>query len=87
MASTIPGQWRVSELIPLKKEGDCEVASNNRPLSLLAVASNSEQFILYLAERLIFDSMETLNMQYIGYFTVARKYGFYVRVATTMSHE
>ena len=34
-----PDAWKFAEVIPLLKEGDHEVASNNRPLSLLAVAS------------------------------------------------
>ena len=34
-----PDAWKFVEVIPLLKEGDHEVASNNRPLSLLAVAS------------------------------------------------
>ena len=34
-----PDAWKFAEIIPLLKEGDHEVASNYRPLSLLAVAS------------------------------------------------
>lgn len=37
--STFPDAWKKSVLIPLQKEGDHEIASNNRPLSLLVVAS------------------------------------------------
>ena len=37
--STFPNVWKEAEVIPLLKEGDHEEASNNRPLSLLAVAS------------------------------------------------
>ena len=39
MTSTFPDARKVAELIPLLKEGDHEVPSNNRPLSLLVVAS------------------------------------------------
>lgn len=37
--STFPDAWKAAEVIPLLKEGDHNVASNNRPLSLLPVAS------------------------------------------------
>ena len=37
--STFPNVWKEAEVIPLLKEGDHAEASNNRPLSLLAVAS------------------------------------------------
>ena len=37
--STFPDDWKLAEVIPLLKEGDHEVASNNRPLSLLNVVS------------------------------------------------
>lgn len=33
-----PDAWKFSEVTPLLREGDHEVASNNQPLSLLAVA-------------------------------------------------
>jgi hypothetical protein len=33
--SVFPSTWKISEVIPLLKEGDHEVANNNRPLSLL----------------------------------------------------
>ena len=38
MTSTFPVLWKISEVIPLLK-GDHEIASNNRPLSLLEVVS------------------------------------------------
>jgi hypothetical protein len=31
--------WKKAELIPIHKEGDHEVSSNNRPISLLVVQS------------------------------------------------
>ena len=37
--STFPTAWKIAEVIPFLNEGDNEVASNNRPLSLLAVTS------------------------------------------------
>ena len=43
-----PDAWKFAEVIPLLKEGDHEVASNNRPLSLLAVASSWQTTALTL---------------------------------------
>ena len=37
--SVFPSAWKISEVIPLLKEGDHEVANNNRPLSLLPATS------------------------------------------------
>jgi hypothetical protein len=37
--STFPESWKIAGTIPLLKEGDHEVASNNRPLSMLKVLS------------------------------------------------
>ena len=37
--SIFPESWKIAEIIPLLKEGDHEVASNNRPLSMLKVLS------------------------------------------------
>jgi hypothetical protein len=54
--SEFPDAWKIAELIPLLKEGDHEVPSNNRPLSLLNVASKVcervvlDQFSCYLME-------------------------------------
>ena len=55
--SEFPDAWKIAELIPLLKEGDHEVPSNNRPLSLLNVASKVcervvlDQFSCYLMEK------------------------------------
>ena len=47
--STFPSAWKKAEVIPNYKEGDHECASNNRPISLLSVASKVlEQFSTYL---------------------------------------
>ena len=39
LSSVFPQAWKISEIIPLLKEGDHEVANNNRPISLLPAAS------------------------------------------------
>lgn len=39
MSSVFPSRWKESEVIPLLKEGDPEIANNNRPISLLPAAS------------------------------------------------
>ena len=36
---TFPLAWKTAEVTPLLKEGDCEKAENNRPISLLPVFS------------------------------------------------
>jgi len=46
-ASTFLAKWKEAEVIPVLKDGDHEEAANNRPLSLLAVASKvCEEIIL-----------------------------------------
>ena len=35
-SSKYPSTWKLAEVIPIHKDGDREVASNNRPISLLA---------------------------------------------------
>ncbi len=37
--SSFPSAWKLSEVIPLLKEGDHEIAKNNRPISLLLATS------------------------------------------------
>ena len=39
LTSVFPKAWKDAEVIPLLKEGDCEIANNNRPVSLLPAAS------------------------------------------------
>ena len=52
--STFPEAWKIAEVIPLPKEDDHEIPSNNRPISLLPVASKIcekialDQFSTYL---------------------------------------
>ena len=40
LSSRFPAAWKTSEVVPLPKDGDHEIASNNRPVSLLLVVSN-----------------------------------------------
>ena len=39
MSSVFPSAWKISEVVPLPKDGDHEIANNNRPVSLLPVTS------------------------------------------------
>ena len=56
LTSTFPDNWKEAEVIPILKDGDHERATNNRPLSLLAVASKVlerivlNQFSAYLTK-------------------------------------
>ena len=45
LTSTCHAAWKKAEVIPILKEGDHEVAFNNRPLYLLAVASKISEKI------------------------------------------
>ena len=47
LTSTFPDKWKESEVIPILKDGNHETAANNRPLSLLPIASKvCEKIIL-----------------------------------------
>lgn len=54
---TFPDLWKISEVIPLLKEGDHDEASNNRPHLLLVTVSKVcekvvlDQFSTYLAKK------------------------------------
>lgn len=39
LTSIFPAKWKEAEMIPILKDGDHKEAANNRPSSLLAVAS------------------------------------------------
>lgn len=39
LSSVFPAAWKTSEVVPLPKDGDHEIANNNRPVSLLPAAS------------------------------------------------
>ena len=39
LTGVFPNEWKLSEITPLHKDGDNEVASNNRPISLLEIMS------------------------------------------------
>ena len=54
LTGVFPNEWKLSEVTPLHKDGDNEVASNNRPISLLEIMSKVcervalDQFSSYL---------------------------------------
>jgi hypothetical protein len=54
LTGVFPKEWKLSEVTPLHKDGDNEVASNNRPISLLEIMSKVcervalDQFSSYL---------------------------------------
>jgi len=52
MSSVFPSCWKESEVIPLLREGDPEIATNNRPVSLLPAASK-------VCERIALNQMMT----------------------------
>ena len=39
LSSVFPASWKISEVVPLPKDGDLELANNNRPVSLLPAMS------------------------------------------------
>ena len=79
LTSTFFAKWKQAEVLPILKDGDHEEAANNRPLSLLAVASKvCEKIILNQFNTYLLDnkrltshqrgntkahSTETLNIQ------------------------
>ena len=69
MTSTYPSIWKLTEVIPLHKEGDHEVASNNRPISLLATLSKIcdkvvlSQFKEYLIKRNLLSKHQSGNRE------------------------
>ena len=77
-SSKYPSTWKLAEVIPIHKDGDHVVASNNRPISLLATKICDKvvlnQFTAYLTERKLLSnnqggnrknhSTETLNVAF-----------------------
>ena len=65
--SVFPDEWKLAEVIPILKDGDHEVASNNRPLSLLKVVSKIcestvlNQFKAYLMRNKLLSSQQSGN--------------------------
>ncbi|CAB4026746.1 Hypothetical predicted protein [Paramuricea clavata] len=70
--STYPKAWKKAEVIPLLKDGDHEQASNNRPLSLLPVASKVcekivlSQFNTYLTRNNRLSSHQSGNKKHFS---------------------
>ena len=68
--STFPSSWKASEVIPLLKGGDNEDPSNNRLLSMLAVASKIcekaalQQFSNYLQRNGLLSKHQSGNRKY-----------------------
>ena len=66
-SSKYPLTWKLAEVIPIRKDGDHEVASNNRPISLLAALSKVcdkvvlNQFTAYLTERKLLSNNQSGN--------------------------
>ncbi len=56
-SNIFPIAWKTAEVIPLEKEGDCEIASNNRPISLLVANSK-------LYERVVHDQLTSYLERY-----------------------
>ena len=66
--SVFPSAWKISEVIPLLKEGDHEVANNNRPLSLLPAPTSCErvalnQLIFYTNKKKCLNKHQSGNKQ------------------------
>ena len=65
--SVFPDEWKLAEVIPILKDGDHEVDSNNRPLSLLNVVSKIcerallNQFKAYLMCNKLLSSQQSGN--------------------------
>ena len=49
-SNTFPTAWKIAEVVPHVKNGDSEVASNNRPISLLVTNSK-------ICERIVFNQL------------------------------
>ena len=49
-SNIFPKAWKIAEVVPHVKEEDCEVASNNRPISLLVTNSK-------ICERIVFNQL------------------------------
>ena len=70
MSATFPTNWKTSMLIPLLKEGDHEIPSNNRPLSLLVIVSKIcekivlNQFNSYLSSKQRLKAHQSGNKKY-----------------------
>ena len=57
LTACFPNVWKIAEVKPIPKEGDHEIASNNRPISLLPILSKvcervaHNQFMAYLTSK------------------------------------
>ena len=55
-----PSVWKTAEVCPIPKEGDREVASNNRPISLLPIIST-------VCEKIAFDQLTSKWKQEVAF--------------------
>ena len=57
LSACFPNVWKIAEVKPILKDGDHEIANNNRPISLLPILSKAcervahDQFMEYLTSR------------------------------------
>ena len=51
--STFPSNWKISEKIPIPKEGDHELAKNNRPISPLPFLSKVCERVALFTQRVV----------------------------------
>ena len=69
LSSVYPDAWKLAEIIPILKEGDHELAPNNRPISLLPIVSKMcekvvlRQYSEYLHKHNILSSHQSGNKQ------------------------
>ena len=66
LTSSFPAKWKEAEVIPILKDGDHEVAANNRPISLPIASKVCEtivldQIISYLTENKLLPSHQSRN--------------------------
>ena len=68
-SSTFPDLWKSAEVVPHPKEGDHELAKNNRPISLVPSASKIcerialEQFVKYLKDNDLLTNPQSGNKE------------------------
>ena len=64
--TTFPDSWKIAEIIPLLKEGDDKIASNNRPLLMLKVLSKICEKVAFKQFNNFLNSMGDLSHKQSG---------------------